>query len=222
MTLSKKIFSLVIPVALLSLGACATPFSANVARFQAMPAPTGQSFTVQASDMKLQGGLEFSHYADLVSQRLVAQGYQPAANPRDATLLVTLDYDVDNGREKIESMPGAGFGFGYSDPFYRPYYGRWGGRHAFRYGFYDPFMFGPPFGYEVSSYTIYTSELDMRIDRTADGQRLFEGKAKALSRNDDLTRLVPNLIEAMFTGFPGNSGETVRITVAPEEGAHRR
>jgi hypothetical protein len=27
--------------------------------------------------------------------------------------------------------------------------------------------------------------------------------------------LVPNLIEAMFTGFPGNSGETVKITVAP-------
>jgi hypothetical protein len=26
---------------------------------------------------------------------------------------------------------------------------------------------------------------------------------------------VPNLIEAMFTGFPGNSGETVKITVAP-------
>jgi hypothetical protein len=29
--------------------------------------------------------------------------------------------------------------------------------------------------------------------------------------------LVPNLIEAMFTGFPGNSGQTVRITVAPPE-----
>jgi hypothetical protein len=27
---------------------------------------------------------------------------------------------------------------------------------------------------------------------------------------------VPNLAEAMFTGFPGNSGETVRISVAPE------
>jgi len=28
---------------------------------------------------------------------------------------------------------------------------------------------------------------------------------------------VPNLVEAMFTGFPGNSGETVRISVAPEK-----
>jgi len=27
--------------------------------------------------------------------------------------------------------------------------------------------------------------------------------------------VVPNLIEAMFTGFPGRSGEEIRITVPP-------
>ena len=57
----------------------------------------------------------------------------------------------------------------------------------------------------------------MKIDRAADGQRLFEGKAEAVSRSNDLPYLVPNLVEAMFTGFPGNSGETVRISVAPED-----
>ena len=45
---------------------------------------------------------------------------------------------------------------------------------------------------------------------------MFEGHAQARSRTDELPVLVPNLVEAMFTGFPGNSGETVRITVAPE------
>ena len=28
--------------------------------------------------------------------------------------------------------------------------------------------------------------------------------------------LVPNLVDAMFVGFPGNSGETLRISIAPE------
>jgi len=28
---------------------------------------------------------------------------------------------------------------------------------------------------------------------------------------------VPNLVDAMFTGFPGNSGETVRISIKPED-----
>ena len=57
----------------------------------------------------------------------------------------------------------------------------------------------------------------LKIDRRADGERLFEGKAQAVSRSNRLQYLVPNLIEAMFTGFPGNSGETVRISIAPEK-----
>ncbi len=57
----------------------------------------------------------------------------------------------------------------------------------------------------------------MNIKRTADGQSLFEGEAKARSTSDELTTLVPNLVEAMFTGFPGNSCETVKITVPPPQ-----
>ena len=98
------------------------------------------------------------------------------------------------------------------------------GRSRFRsrlgwgYGFYDPW-FG---GNEVTSYTVYTSGIDVKIDRTADGERLFEGKAEALSTSNRLQYLVPNLVEAMFTDFPGNSGETVRISIAPEKKTVRR
>jgi hypothetical protein len=46
---------------------------------------------------------------------------------------------------------------------------------------------------------------------------VFEGKAEAKSRSNRLPYLVPNLVAAMFTGFPGNNGETVRISVAPEK-----
>ena len=56
----------------------------------------------------------------------------------------------------------------------------------------------------------------MDIRRRGDGQALFEGLAQARSRTNELPLLVPNLVEAMFTGFPGNNGETVRITVGPE------
>ena len=68
----------------------------------------------------------------------------------------------------------------------------------------------------MSSYTEYKSQLDLDIRRKADNAALFEGKAQARSTNDNLGTLVPNLIEAMFTGFPGRSGETVKITVPPE------
>jgi hypothetical protein len=214
MSLMKKVVIMAAPLALLSLGACATPFRADVARFQSMPAPQGQTFAIQASDPKLQGGLEFSQYAALVSQRLAQQGYQPAADNRNATLIVNLDYGVDTGKEKVVTRPGFG-GFGGYGWGHRPYYGRFGYRSRYYWGWDDPFWY-QPFGYpEVDSYTYYTSHLDMTISRAADGQRLFEGKAKARSTDDSLPKLVPNLVEAMFTGFPGRSGEEVRITVPP-------
>ncbi len=157
----------------------------------------------------------------MVSQRLAEKGYRPVESPRDAALVVTLGYGVDQGKEKVVTTPGFGYGgFGY--PGWGGYgrfgYGRYGGfgpwgyRSSFLWGWDDPFWGGYP---EVNSYTYYTSYLEMRISRTADGQRLFEGRARARSRDDSLPHLVPNLVAAMFTGFPGNSGEDVKITIPP-------
>ena len=231
MSLSKKLLALTAPAALLALSACATGLPTQVSRFQAMPAPQGQTFIIQPSDPNERGGLEFARYADHVRRHLTNQGYVEAPTPQSASFVVTLDYGVDQGREKVVTYPGfgrgglgyGGFGygrFGYGGLGYRglhrPYYSRFGyfGRayHPFYYGWDDPFYSG--FDYpEVRSYTEYTSFLDMDIRRTGDGQALFEGSAKARSRTDELQVLVPNLIEAMFVGFPGRSGETVRITV---------
>lgn len=213
-----------VPLALLSLGACATPFKADVSRYSAatLPAPQGQSFAVVADNVALAGGIEFGQYAGLVSSRMAALGYVPAADPATADMIVRFDYGVDKGREKVRS---GGFG----DPFYSPWYGYrrygyfggipWGRRGYYLprglwgYGWYDPWFDG--YGHE--SYTVYQSGIGMKIDRRVDGQRLFEGKAEAASTSNRLPYLVPNLIEAMFTGFPGNSGETVRISIAPEK-----
>jgi len=211
MLLKKMALSLVAPVALLGLAGCATGFPAQVQRFQALPAPQGQSFIIQAADAENRGGLEFGRYANLVRQHLIQQGYTEAGPGQGASLIVTLDYGVDNGRDRVVTSPGLGYSGFYGPRFSRfGYFGR--RRSPFFWGWHDPFW-GDPFGYDVRSYTVYTSFLDMDIRRAADGQSVFEGLAQAQSRTDDLPVLVPNLIEAMFTGFPGNNGERVRITV---------
>lgn len=218
MSLRKLIISIAAPAALLGLSACTTGLPTQVSRFQAMPAPAGQSFVVRAQDSDKNGGLEFSQYADLVRQNLTRLGYREASSEADATFVVMLDYGVDQGRERVVATPDPfGDPWGYRGFGYRPYYGRYYGgfgryRSPFFWGWHDPFWGG----YDVSSYTLYTSYLDMDIRRRSDGQSLFEGKAQARSRTNELPRLVPNLVEAMFTGFPGNSGETLRITVMPE------
>jgi hypothetical protein len=218
MSFSKKMLSLAAPAALLTLSACATGLPTQVSRFQAMPAPAGQTFFIQPADPRDQGGLEFAQYADLVRRNLIAEGYQPAASPQTATFVVSMDYGVDNGQTRVVSRPGFSR-FGYGGFGYRPYFSRFGyfGRaHSpFYYGWDDPFWYAPHGYPEVDSYTVFTSYLDLDIKRTADGQSLFEGTAKARSRTDELQVLVPNLVEAIFTGFPGRSGETVRITVPP-------
>lgn len=213
--------------ALAIAGCAATPFRAEVARFQAqLPAPQGQSFVVEAGNPALQGGIEFGQYAALVAGELTRYGYRPAAPGEKADMVVHMDYSIDKGRERVVSTPGFG------NPWYGGYYGRGfysapiivrgpGGRR-YVYGWRDPFLwgggFGPGWGYDdVESFTVYTSDLNLRIDRASDGYRLFEGRAQAQSRDNDLTQIVPNLVEAMFTNFPGNSGEKVRITVAPPE-----
>jgi hypothetical protein len=229
MSLTKKILTLIAPAMLLALGACATGFPTEVSRFQAMPAPQGQTFVVQAAKAEDRGGLEFSQYADLVRRNLTALGYAEASSAQAASFVVTLDYGVDQGRERVVATPDPfddpwGYrGFGYRPYFSRFGYGAYGGFGRYRgspffWGWHDPFWGG---GYDVTSYTLYTSFLDMDIRRTADGQSLFEGHAQARSRTDELPVLVPNLVEAMFTGFPGNSGETVHITVMPEREQRR-
>ncbi|MFN6935456.1 MAG: DUF4136 domain-containing protein [Tsuneonella sp.] len=219
---SRSLKMVAAPLALGALAACATPFNADVQRFQsALPAPQGQTFAVVADDPELAGGLEFAQYADYVENNLNRIGYTQAASPEAADLLVRFDYGVDKGRERVRRT-------GFSDPFYDPWYGYgrvgysrfgyWGPsyrrgyyRSPWSYGFHDPF-----FDNGLDVYTVYTSGIEMKIDRRATGERLFEGKAEALSTSNRLQYLVPNLVEAMFTDFPGRSGEVKRISIAPE------
>ena len=249
-TITKLAGAFLLGAGALGLAGCATGLRTQVSRYQAMPAPAGQTFYVVPASGTA-GNLEFNRYAALVSQQLAAKGYTPAGAPQLATMLVKLDYGVDEGETEYSVDPFArsryGYGgFGYGDPFYRsrygyggfydpfgdpfyggfygrPYWSRfgyYGRRSPFYYGWDDPFWYASPYaGYgssfrdPIREYTVYKSNLDIDIVRKADNAPLFEGHAKARSQTDELDVLVPNLIEAMFTGFPGKSGETVKITV---------
>lgn len=228
MRISKLAAAAAFGLASLGLSACATSLPTKVTRFSAAQIPAGQTFyVVPAGDTK--GGLEFGRYASIVAQQLQARGLRPAGAPQLADLLVKVGYDVDEGRTEYRTDPfarsrfGNPFYSGFYDPFYggyygRPYYSRFGYysryRDPFYWGwgdpFYDPFMSG--YG-DISEYTTYKSQLQLDIVRRVDNAPLFEGKAQAKSATDELGVLVPNLIEAMFTNFPGRNGETVKITV---------
>jgi hypothetical protein len=212
-------------LAALGLSACATGLNTQVSRSQAAAIPIGQSFYVVPATAAPDPG--FYRYASMVSQQFEAQGYRPAGAPQVADLLVRLDYSVDRGKREYVREPYANGPFGYGGYWGSPYFSRWGG-YPFYYGWNDPYWWGrpslgyggvapynyAPFGYGgIREYTVYKSFLDMTIVRRADNAQLFQGHAQARSRTGNLDKLVPPLVTAMFTGFPGRNGETVKITV---------
>ena len=89
-------------LALGALSACATPgFRADVARFQQMPAPQGQTFSIEPRDESLRGGLEFNHYAGLVTEQLTRYGYRaaPAGGLRLRPALVRAQLVLGRGTQ---------------------------------------------------------------------------------------------------------------------------
>jgi hypothetical protein len=210
MRISKFASAAMLGVAALGLSACATSITSTVSRYQAMPAPQGQTFFVVAGDgMAANGGLEFQRYAGLVAQQLQARGYGPATSPSKATMLVHLGYQVDHGQTRVVEDPFYRSRFGYGG-FYSPfYYPRFGFRSAFSYGWDDPFWYGGG----VDSYIEYHSEVDLHIRAAGSNQPLFDGRAQARSQTNRLDVVLPSLVEAMFTNFPGQNGETVKITI---------
>ncbi|MFL6740690.1 MAG: DUF4136 domain-containing protein [Sphingomicrobium sp.] len=208
-------------VAALGLSACASSITSTVSRYQAMPAPQGQTFfVVPAGGMATNGGLEFQRYAGLVAQQLQARGYSPAASPQSATMLVQLGYDVDEGQVRYVEDPFYSRRYrygGFYDPFYRGgfYYPRFGYRSPFYYGWDDPFWYGGGYGGRggVDSYVEYHSDLDLHIRSRGSNAPLFDGRAQARSQTDRLDVVIPSMVEAMFTNFPGRNGETVKITI---------
>ena len=208
--INKLAVAIVLGSLALGLSACATGLQTQVSRFQAMPAPQGQSFWLMPADPANEGGLEFSGYAEQVAQHLQSLGYTRAPSLSQATLVALVGYGVSDPQTEITSYPSFyGPGYGWGSPFYY-------GRRSYYWGWNDPYWWGPSSYNDIRTYTYYITEMNLNIRRKVDNISLFEGKAMARSRTSTFNKTVPSLVEAMFTGFPGNSGETVKITIPPE------
>jgi len=220
MRISKIAAAAMLGIAALGLSACAETLRTTVSRYQAMPAPQGQTFIVVPGDgMAANGGLEFQRYAGIVAQQLQARGYTPASSEQSASMVVQLGYNVGPGQVRIVEDPfyRSRYGFGgFYDPFFSPfYYPRFGLGSRYAWGWDDPFWYGGG----VDSYVEYHSGVDLHIRAAGTNQALFDGRAQARSQTNRLDVVVPSLVDALFTGFPGRSGEVVKITIPTRSAA---
>ncbi len=173
----------------LLLAGCARNFEAEVTRFHQITQVGGQSATVVPADPALQG-LEFASFADIVGRHLERYGYS-AAGKATPDLRVVMGYGLaEIGSER--SGPVVGIGVGH-------------------YGRHTGVSFSGLFNVGGGRRTYYSYRLDLVIEDTASGQRIFEGHSVTSGQGADMGAVMPYLVAALFENFPGNSGETIRV-----------
>ena len=221
-----KSFGLLV-LGILLLGACATTYRADVTRFHELTGPRGETFIIIAKSEDKKGSLELKSYAALISEHLRMEGYTPAGH-ETPEIIVKIDYAVSPPITRTRRTA-------YSAPFFGGFYyhggSYYGGLPYYYYPHYDYLYYGP-FGYRgygfgygyglgYSSYRtttiVYERALEMVIERNGGGV-LFEGLVKSVGREKNLTKIMPVLVRAMFTNFPGESGVTERIKIKSDGG----
>lgn len=225
----KRIYFISLTILLFFLGACAASISSNVTRFNALTAPQGETFIVIAKNPARDGSLELMSYAARVSERLRAEGYVPVGDGAP-DLIVTIDFGVSEPLEGSQTRrypPYFGptyFGHRYPyspyyySPYYNPYYYPYYGTYGATYGLGSFYRNRYSYLYATGGHTriVYERVFEMAIQKN-DGPFVFEGRAVSIGSSKDLPKVMPLMIDALFSEFPGENGSTVRVTIKPEK-----
>jgi len=182
------------------LTSCAGTLRSDVVTFHEGVMPYGETIRVEAVDTALSGSLEFQHYADMIRKELGRLGYTPVPAGEPTQLVARVAYSVSEGQTEIRSYPNNN-GFA---------------RYQFWYGHYHtPYYYGFSTDWEpeIYSYTVFNRKLEIDIQQATDGKVLFEGRVQSLGREREIAKVMPYLVTAMFTNYPGESGVTKVVTL---------
>jgi len=150
----------------------------------------------QTPDGAAVGGAEFELYAGAVAQQLTRLGWSVVGNPDNAEQVALIGIDQERFASRRPGPVSIGVGGGT---------GGWSSGVGAGVGFN---LGGGP--REVATMT-----LNMRIKQRADDRVVWEGRATKTAPVDAAdaspATLAPRLAEALFQGFPGESGRTIRI-----------
>jgi hypothetical protein len=212
MHISIKILSLVAFAG--ALTSCATVQS-DVTRFHALPPQgSGQTFTIRPASSR--NALEFGTYASRIASHLQKYGWtQSSSGSADYTVLV--DYQMGGSHERHGSVPIMGQTGG-GTTYHRGSvntYGSYGSTYGSYSGTsYTPATFGVV-GSAPYSVTVHDRYLDMNISDRG-GRSVFEGRVVSTGSSADIAAVLPQMIDSLFTKFPGESGKTKRVEKAAQ------
>lgn len=214
----KKVISVLSLLAAAFLTGCATaplPVETNVSVFHAMPAPAGMKYAM-VPYKEQEGSLEYKAYARAVSVELQKAG-MVEVDQSAAAAAVFIRYGIDNGREVVSSYPIIGQTGVASSSTYGTV-NRFGNTATLNATTYNTPTYGVV-GSGSRSDTVFRRFLDLEIVEMpslmagAKVNKLYEGKARSEGTLNQLSTIMPPMIQSIFKEFPGQSGKSRKVSV---------
>lgn len=178
------------------LASCASTSTADVTRFHLGQPIARSTVFVDAVNPGVAQSLEFRTYATSVADKLRQTGFTPVPALAQAELVGVVD--VQQGtRESLSRGSGLSIGIG-------------GGTFGRNIGIGGSVAI--PVGKRKSN-DITVTTLSVQLKRRSDSSVVWEGRAVGEGRGASAASgtVVPALADALFRGFPGPSGQTVRV-----------
>lgn len=175
------------------------------------------SIAVVAADAGINNSLEFAHYKKKFEERLSANGYTISNSPENAKYIALVAYGIDNGQSATVSTPIYGQTSGGTTTTSGTIYSS-GGSATFSGTSYTMPTYGVV-GSVTGSRTSYKRAIALDIVDAAslkgnEPKTVYEGRIKSTGSCPVIVEVFDEMLEAMFTDWPGESGKNRHVTVS--------
>ena len=211
-----KFYSLLFIATMVGCSPLTTTVKTDTTAFYQPSFKSEGSVVVLPGDISLDNSLEFDLYRQKVEEKLSAEGFSIADNIEAADFAALVLYAVDDGKQSVV---------------YSPVYGQTGRRiNSYSDIVYDADgravyirrnYLSPDFGVvgaSANTKTNYRQTIALDIveaDSLSDDKpkKLFEGRTISSGQCSVMVEVFDELLEAMFSDFPGDNGRNRRQTV---------
>mgnify|MGYP003625331631 FL=1 len=184
------------------LQGCLRQVKSNVAVFHSLPtAKTYGTVFLSGPNDEISNSLEFRSHSAVLGGKLAPLGFRVVDSIENADYLAVLSYAIDSGRQETSSytMPQRGSTTSYV-----------GGYAVTTYGVT---------GYKTvtDNTTVYTRQVALDIFDVRQSKdkptKVYEARATSQGTCGTVTGVLPHIVDAILTDFPGTSGESKKINV---------
>lgn len=214
-----KFYSLLFVLSLVACSPFQTYLKTDTRVFYKDSFATRGSIVVLAGDINVNNSLEFDLYKQKVQEKLVTQGFSVATDIESAHFAALLLYAVDDGKQMLKYTPIYGQTSERINSFSDIAYNEEGKAVFIRRNYVSP-TFGVV-GASAETKTSYRHSLALDIVEAESLSqdtpvKLFESRTISTGKCPVTVEVFDEMLEAMFTDFPGENGRNRSQRVASE------